>query len=52
MIFFYQDSCCLDFWINQVFVKVNSDNGNNMKPVSVAKVYTNKFSQNLFLLKI
>ena len=49
---FDQDSFCLYFWINLIFVKVNSDNQNKMKPVSVVEVYTTRFSHKFFLMKM
>ena len=49
---FDQVSCCLYFWINQIFVKVNSDSWNKMKSVYVVEVYTTKFSHSLFLMNI
>ena len=51
-----QDFCCLYFWINQIFAKVNSDNYNKMKskfiPLSflIACFYW-KFRKELYLLK-
>ena len=45
---FDEYSCCLCFWINQIFIKVSSDNKNNMKPLSVVEVYTTKLSHILF----
>ena len=49
---FHADFCCLYFWIDQIFVKGDSDNQNKVKPVSVVEVYTSKFFHSLFLLKI
>ena len=51
MIFNWWEVLLLDFWIDKIFVKVSSDNYNNMKPVRVAEVKATKFSRSLFLLK-
>ena len=49
---FNQDSCCLYFHVNQIFVKVNSDHSNKVKSVTVAEIYTTKTSHGLFLLAV
>ena len=41
---FYQDICYLYFSVNQIFVKINSDNQNMIKPVGVVEAYTTKIS--------
>ena len=43
-----QDSCCLFFLINQIFVKLNSDKWNKVKPVSVVEGFSQLvFNENL-----
>ena len=49
---FDHGSCYMYFWVNQIFVKVSSDNQKKLKHVSVAEVYTTKISCSLFLQKI
>ena len=45
---FDQDSYGLYFWVNQIFVKVNSGNYNKMKPGSVVKIIRLSFLKAYF----